>query len=242
MTNVYFLNRILFNFFQKSLGYSPYIMLPNDNNNNLQPQTIINYSSSTPKELANNEKHNNIAHRIPDTLKEVTAEKFSNVTNWEASCNHTTTCQKYSTSNQLSPAKNCLSSKNTAAQDFDFPNIISRERNLRNSRLRKISLDKSPNAFQNNDDLSNLSSPDLLHSRSNLNSAVVEVNEKKKECLFDSFLSNESRDSNSSVSNDKEDLIPNQKDNIESNEREKPYKCDDCGKGFSQMRNYKYHR
>ncbi|KAK4879848.1 hypothetical protein RN001_007994 [Aquatica leii] len=29
---------------------------------------------------------------------------------------------------------------------------------------------------------------------------------------------------------------------VQSDEKQKPYKCDDCGKSFSQLRNYKYHR
>lgn len=32
------------------------------------------------------------------------------------------------------------------------------------------------------------------------------------------------------------------KEEQKSGEKQKPFKCDDCGKCFSQLRNYKYHR
>lgn len=49
-------------------------------------------------------------------------------------------------------------------------------------------------------------------------------------------------ESSTSCSNENDDLIHQVKENIETREKEKPYKCKDCSKEFSQLRNYKYHR
>lgn len=73
--------------------------------------------------------------------------------------------------------------------------------------------------------------PDVraIESKENNNTTSFSLNENICESSTSSFTG-------------KDDVVRQVKQNIEILEKEKPYKCKDCNKEFSQLRNYKYHR
>lgn len=93
----------------------------------------------------------------------------------------------------------------------------------------------SPLDFRNDHESSN-SSIDVTS-----NSLSEDVESRKNKIV--SPLSNDNTsDSITSSGNERDEPITNGHNSLENVDKAKPYRCADCGKGFSQMRNYKYHR
>lgn len=74
--------------------------------------------------------------------------------------------------------------------------------------------------------------PDILTSNGNISNSNVQEN-----------IENCEKERETEIVETKEVQEQVEKDELNNkNDKLKPFKCEDCGKGFSQLRNYKYHR
>lgn len=213
--------------FQIPLLQSPCSLLQNDKNNNLHTSNVTDVPRVAPETL----KRTVLSNKFPmitDMFHNKTRNNFSDMFN-------------YTSSNSY---QNHLKSSNEQYQSHDNP-IRTPKENVSNSSCSghiRQQLDKL--VIQNNEDLSNLSNPDTIKSNSSVcGQSPVEVNDLKEDIWLNSSSSNDSsRNFKNSVNAENEFNDVKQRDNVENAKKGKPYKCDDCGKGFSQMRNFKYHR
>lgn len=185
----------------------------NDRNNNVQ--TIV----------SSNKEENNYRD---------TEQQFQNITSWRTNHHRYSTSPKSPHLNQMSPNENFIPSENEFyPKNFTFPSTsTSGEVPNRREQEKPLAM------LQNHDDFS--TSTDTVISRQQ-KSADLESSDLKIKSVY--LVSSEGTvDSNSSGNFDQEDSTVNKKGNDVNMEKEKPYRCTDCGKGFSQMRNYKYHR
>lgn len=223
-------NCIIFFFMSPFLQICPTIFAKkpegNDSNNNFQVQSIHHATSNfrIPKKL------NDIVSSIHQKSKEV--------------------CQRDSTSNSLS--FDSFGVSNLKASSDTLRQVISKKiENVFNANATKIaSKCKEENQqitvgkniqsqVKNNADKESISNTDK-ESMINTNKEVTEKDKTQKSPPVDVI-----RDSNSnhSTSNDGEIEKHYEESKTElCDSKEKPFKCEDCGKCFSQLRNYKYHR
>lgn len=219
-------------FFQVPLLYRTDSIGQNDRNNNLD--FLNSKDSNLTTVITNqNEKHN-ILSLSPNMYASRLRETFSNVQSFKT--NNQPHISSPKSQYEVSTVSNCESPTSINLRAFDFSSFSPKSKLSPASKLDSTNQSKPVPVFQNLDELSN-SNPDSVY-----NLEVVTEDKRETNRIVSSPSIGNISDSTSSSFNEKDDIISNSIENVETTGKEKPYKCDDCGKGFSQLRNYKYHR
>lgn len=215
--------------------YQPDNIVQNDGNNNLQIPNETHYSkverATEPCSIQNDR-----VSLEPDVYRELEREQFLNKSEWE---NY---YQRISQPNSRTGHMNSYSnfrestfeSASCEISRRDYQIIPSRDNTLPQSEQHIEYADKAEIAFENYSESSS-SSVDVT---SNSPGETFGKNGKSNK-IISSLSNGNTSDSITSCFNEMDEKEP---DNVENSDKSKPYKCNDCGKGFSQMRNYKYHR
>lgn len=207
-------------------------IVQNDKNNNLQTTRLF-------PDLRLTEKQNNIHTFSSGNIRN---ESIPEVTNWKKNF-HQQIISPISPLDPLtpfivSPSMNNTSPSSTIPNRFDFSPRDPKDKISQTASQRTV---ENPSViFENLDEVTNSSKTEVANSRLCLQNQPPSY--KNNEEFSVHSPNDSSGDSNSSVDVEKCETISVKKDVVGTSEKEKPYKCDDCGKGFSQMRNYKYHR